>query len=135
MMSEWRPVEDGRYSSGSTWGGVIDVDNDGDVLRMPVGAARLGNKYRLCERVEVDDKRQQVYRAIDSERAYQQAQGKEDFRSAHDWNLSIEYYLGKAICEPQDHGEWADEIRKIAALCVAALEQYGANERTGGGNT
>lgn len=55
MTSErWEPVEDGRYKAGSTWGGVIDADKDGRVLRIPSGSIELPDNYRFCRRVEVE---------------------------------------------------------------------------------
>lgn len=78
-------------------------------------------------------KRGEVYRMIDGERAYQQAQGKPDERYLPDWLDSVSYYLDKAHIarEASDKPETLAHIRKIAALAVAALEQYGCPPREG----
>lgn len=73
--------------------------------------------------------RSKVYQMIDGERAYQQAQGKPDERKEHDWLKSIDYYREKAWRDA--HKNFPEHIRKIAALAVAALEQYGCEPREG----
>lgn len=72
--------------------------------------------------------RSKVYEAIDSERAYQQAEGKPDQRDMTAWLESIKYYLDNA--RSADYLEdVAEELRKVGALVVAALEQYGCEPR------
>lgn len=74
--------------------------------------------------------RSEVYRLIDGERAYQQAQGKPDERPVTGWLESIKYYLDNA--RSADYVEdVTEELRKVAALAVAALEQYGCQPREG----
>lgn len=77
--------------------------------------------------------RNEVYRAIDSERAYQQAQGKPDEQPISEWTGWIMHYRTKAFDAywAGDHQAALHEIRKIAALAVAALEQYGCEPREG----
>lgn len=79
--------------------------------------------------------RQEVYAAIDSERAYQQqrwshvvTRGQEPGeRSLDEWVNFIEEYTQHLI--DADESERLDAIRKVAGLCVAAMEQHGAPHR------
>lgn len=81
--------------------------------------------------------RSEVYKLIDGERAYQQAQGKPDNRPLYEWVGSIHYYTHDAtqythVESDRDETIALHELRKIAALAVAALEQYGCEPRTVG---
>jgi hypothetical protein len=74
--------------------------------------------------------RNEVYRMIDGERAYQQAQGWPNEHKPTKWLDIIEYYSQKAWSNT--HTEpLMDNLRKIAAVAVAALEQYGCPPREG----
>ena len=74
--------------------------------------------------------RSEVYRMIDGERAYQQAHGLSDAHTPFEWLNSIEYYSEKAW--KNTHTEpMMEQMRKLAALAVAALEQYGCPPREG----
>lgn len=74
-------------------------------------------------------KREEVFRLISEERDYQNAQGKPDQRGLGEWLKSIQYYHDMA--RAADYLEVAmEEVRKIAALAVAALEQYGCEPRS-----
>lgn len=77
--------------------------------------------------------RNEVYRLIDGERAYQQAQGKPDKRTTGEWLDSIDYYMNAAWLqgEEDNEAERLASIRKVAALAVACLEQYGCSPREG----
>lgn len=80
--------------------------------------------------------RQDVYSAIESERQYQNYRWPE---AAHTHSITeflvyIEHYLNKAkaIVSTEDGQEGAlDDLRKITALGVAAMEQNGAKRREG----
>lgn len=74
--------------------------------------------------------RADVYRAIDSERVYQQAQNEPDERDKYEWENSITYYFRRATFT-KDMGMWTSRILKVTALCVAAMEQYGVEPRAG----
>lgn len=73
--------------------------------------------------------RSEVYRAIDSERAYQQAQGLPDERTKLEWMQSINHYCNMAWSDT--HAKFPEHVRKIAALAVAALEQHDCTPREG----
>ncbi len=73
--------------------------------------------------------RSEVYRAINSERAYQQAQGLPDERTKLEWMRSINHYCNMAWSDT--HAMFPEHVRKIAALAVAALEQHDCTPREG----
>lgn len=76
--------------------------------------------------------RSEVYRLIDGERAYQQARGLPDERPRTEWLASIDYYHNRAWHEiSRDANACLENIRKVAALAVACLEQYGCQPREG----
>jgi hypothetical protein len=75
--------------------------------------------------------RQEVYAAIDSERNYQDLKW-EDFDDSNnhpsDWILYIDEHISrakKAIYNSHNMATFANEIRKIAALSVACMENHG----------
>ena len=82
--------------------------------------------------------RNEVYAAIDSERNYQDARRGNSARTDLDDNrdlgsmiLLIEEYLGKtrtAFSGPHPAGKAAavEQLRKVAALAVLAMEYHGA---------
>lgn len=75
--------------------------------------------------------RPEVYRLIDGEREYQQARGLPDERLLWEWSDSIYDYgcdLQTGIIN-RDEAKSLHALRKIAALAVAALEQYGCEPR------
>lgn len=82
--------------------------------------------------------RQQVYRAIDSERVYQsQRWGASGERhSALEYLVYIQDYVLEAMhrlsrtSDDAAHLETQNSLRKIAALAVCALERHGAPERS-----
>lgn len=73
--------------------------------------------------------------ALVSERMYQdQRWDQEKFgnRSVDEFSLYIYRYAGRLIANNSDEGESKlDMIRKVGALCVAAMEQHGAPKREG----
>lgn len=78
--------------------------------------------------------REEVYKAIDSERKYQDRKWKDhDDKKNHmsDWILYIERYLGKLknALYKNDWFEVQENLRKTAALGVAASEALGIPER------
>lgn len=71
--------------------------------------------------------RSEVYKAIDTERDYQDkkwAEFSDSNNSWADWTIYIEQHLRKAKEHIYDshNPKFLDEIRKIAALCVACAE-------------
>ena len=78
--------------------------------------------------------RAEVYSAIDSERAYQDARWGGHRHEAESWVLFIEHYahLARVKASTTDFTDAAnltaylDDLRKIATLAVAAMEQHGA---------
>lgn len=85
--------------------------------------------------------RSKVYEALDSERAYQDRKWNEDTttsggkHSLEEWLVYIEdYRLEAAHIVTRNSRQVADPqvleiIRKIGAMCVAAMEQHGAPHR------
>lgn len=77
-------------------------------------------------------KRNEVYRIIDGERVYQQAQGQPDSHTADEWLLIMDYYMNQAWNEGEDtDDDRLASIRKVVAVGVAALEQHGCPPREG----
>lgn len=80
--------------------------------------------------------RQDVYRAIDSERAYQDCKWGTIIDNPHDlltWLHLAQEELDEAYAAWRSGLEdaAADELRQVAALAVAALEQHGVQPRKG----
>ena len=79
-------------------------------------------------------KREKVYEAIDSERDYQDSKWKDlndSYNKPADWALYIERHLGimkEKIYKGDAYGT-QEQMRKIAALCVAAGECLGMQNR------
>lgn len=87
--------------------------------------------------------RQDVYAALDSERAYQAERWNENttttggHHSLEEWLLYMRKYMEKAeavltekprqVADP----EATEILRKVTALGVAALEEHGCNRREG----
>jgi hypothetical protein len=70
--------------------------------------------------------RQTIYAAIEAERAYQDEKWGTDFDVANtpnDWVTYITKYLGQAVTMPWDGKRFREQMLKVAALAVAALEQ------------
>jgi hypothetical protein len=78
--------------------------------------------------------RRDVYDIIDGERDYQDKKWSGDIHSVGDWIVFMRTYLTQAETrfskEVGDSGA-LDEIRKVAALAVACMEQNGYVERNG----
>ena len=80
--------------------------------------------------------RQEVYEAIDSERAYQQHRWGVEHDKQHTspcpWLVYIKTYVDEAFALATfNEPEVNDTLRKIAGLSVAAMEQLGAPKREG----
>lgn len=86
--------------------------------------------------------REYIYKVIDGERYYQDQRWNEDTtksggqHSASAWLTFIRYYLRVAeekastLPEPEATTEVMDNLRKITAMCVAAMEQHDCVPRT-----
>ena len=83
-------------------------------------------------------KREDVYKLIDGEREYQDAhhqlileQCRDGEHSIADWTIYVEVHLMKAKYYIYDfkYGAALEEIRKIAALCVACMEHNETKSR------
>lgn len=80
-------------------------------------------------------KRHEAFAAIQSEREYQQAKWGENPHSPQEFLTYIQDYAAEALhigCREDDKvcvPKQMDIIRKVAALCVAAMEQHGAPKR------
>lgn len=80
--------------------------------------------------------RQEVYSAINRERDYQEAKWS---RPAHNHTVTeylvyIQHQLDLArtkVSTMEDDGDARAELRKIAALCVSAMEEHGIVHRGG----
>jgi len=70
--------------------------------------------------------RSEVYAAIDAERAYQAKWGLEfdHANTPNDWVTYIVKYLGQCVTLPWNGDTFRKQMVKVAALAVAALEQY-----------
>jgi len=86
--------------------------------------------------------RQQVYEAIDTERAYQDYRwgsdaGHRKGRTIDEFALYLDVYVGKlkvlaaTTGDKEQVTEKCDLLRKIAALGVSAMEHHGAPQRAG----
>ena len=79
--------------------------------------------------------RKEVFTAIESERDYQDDKwGLEDTHSLEEWVLYMEEYLSKArnaLVEAEDEDEALENVRKVAGLAVAAIQDHGAPQREG----
>ncbi len=83
--------------------------------------------------------RKEVYKAIDTERDYQIAnEDKQDSHIVSSLNMggiltAIQHKLTKAqaawYIEKDPYENTAEQLRKIAALCIKAGEDYGMKER------
>lgn len=76
--------------------------------------------------------RQLVYNAIDNERDYQEQKwGGGPIRSLDEFALYIRDYAEEAAHQLTrgDEEKGLHTIRKVAGLCVAAMEQHGAPPR------
>lgn len=70
--------------------------------------------------------RQEIYSAIETERAYQQEKWGDDFdrrNTPNDWLAYVLKYAGQAVTMPFDNDVFRKTVLKVATLCVAALEQ------------
>lgn len=82
--------------------------------------------------------RAEVFAAINSERRYQEEKWGGHLHEAESWVLFIEHYAFLArtkastldFTEPANLSAYLDDLRKIATLAVAAMEQHGAPNRT-----
>lgn len=85
--------------------------------------------------------RRDVYKALDSERAYQNEKWGDRSHSVTEYILYMEHYLEEARkhASTKDqsihihHNDTLDFIRKVTALGVVAMEQNGAPHREGYG--
>ena len=79
------------------------------------------------------DKTEEIFKAIWDEREYQKAKwGDDTNKSIGDFLVFIDCYLNKAKDNYTDinHSEHPlHTIRKIATLCVAAMERHGVRAR------
>ncbi len=87
--------------------------------------------------------RQEVYEAIDSERDYQERRWTPETttsggqHSIEAWVVYLQDYLTECIHQLSRNGRpmandlALDTIRKLAAMCVACMEQHGAPKRDG----
>lgn len=88
-------------------------------------------------------RRPEVYEALDSERAYQDSRWNEKTtlsggrHSLEEWLVYLQDYLTEAVHLasrlPQQEAQpkVLANVRKIGAMCVAAMEQHGAPKREG----
>lgn len=82
-------------------------------------------------------KRDSIYKAIDSERDFQddfiQDKGLNPHKSIGEFLTLIRHYSSRADsswCRAEDNQKTLDEIRKVAALCVACMENHGSRPNT-----
>jgi len=85
--------------------------------------------------------RQEVYAALDSERAYQRVRWDlPDEQRQHEIDAWVAYIVAytdrllqaaAAWKTPEEKIEVLNFVRKVGALCVVAMEQHGAPRREG----
>lgn len=78
--------------------------------------------------------RSEIYRMIDGEREYQDGKWgtiTENPHTINEWLFIINHYWAKATEAWRDDNKKLEDLRKIAALAIAALEQYGCEPREG----
>lgn len=80
----------------------------------------------------------EVYKALDSERAYQNMSFQENYHTATDRTLDefilyIQQYAQEAgaLTTHGDEKEALHFVRKVGALCVGCMEKHGAPHRPG----
>lgn len=85
--------------------------------------------------------RKEVYKAIDSERDYQDSRwnrnttNSEGIHSEYEWLIFIQDYVNEGMHiasrepEPDARKKVNDQLRKIAAMAINALEQNGVSPR------
>lgn len=107
----------------------------GEFTLYPVQEGEL-YPYTNVRLTAINHRRRRVYEAIDSEREYQdQKWGNprhDEQESMGNFLIYIERYLNRAKAGFYDHNATVDvlnDVRKIAALAVAAMEQFGAPKR------
>lgn len=67
-----------------------------------------------------------IFLQIEDERAYQNSKWGTAFdekNTPNDWVAYVNKYLGQAVTHPFNDGVFRTNMRKVAALAVAALEQ------------
>jgi hypothetical protein len=72
------------------------------------------------------EKREVIFDEINRERLYQDERWGNEFdklNSPNDWVAYIVSYLGRAVTMPWNYLYFRQALIKVAALCVAALEQ------------
>ena len=90
----------------------------------------------VVEPIRIPTERQrEVFLALLDERAYQESIWNENSGGAintpNEWLIYIQRYLNKAVMDENNQGHFGtmDQIRKIGAMCVAAMEQNEIVER------
>lgn len=74
----------------------------------------------------ITEKRIDIFEQINGERYYQNERWGNDFDSKNtpnDWVAYISKYLGQAVTMPFDEATFRIQLKKVATIAVAALEQ------------
>jgi len=121
---------------------MIEVDNDNGYI-CPICDPKGWKDYmgRIYEQLQIDKKerqmaREQVYKAIDSEREYQDSMdGVSEAPSVASELILLEEYVGRArntftetFGDPEEQPTM-NVIRKIAGIATRAMENHGAPNR------
>lgn len=94
---------------------------------------KIGEPMSRTENLHIP--RQQVFLTINEEREYQQEDVSEDIMTVGDELTLLRTYLREAEdaykeCFGDDHeGPAMHSVRKLAAICVRAMEHHGAQKR------
>lgn len=70
--------------------------------------------------------REEIFEAIEKERAYQDekwGRAFDDRNTPNDWVSYVAKYLGQSVTMPFDRSRFHEQLLKAATLCVAALER------------
>ena len=79
-----------------------------------------------------DPVRSQIFQDIENERAYQDNRWGDEIdkkNTPNDWLAYIASYIGRSLTFPWNPQHFRAGLIKVAALCVAAIEQC---DKTGG---
>lgn len=71
-------------------------------------------------------KRDEIFQAVEAERAYQDSKwgpAFDDKNTPNDWVAYLTVYAGKAVTMPWDHTTFRAMIFKVMAICCAILER------------
>ena len=114
---------------------IKNIDQAVEYIDKHLNGKSNTNDYSLD--IERTPRQDEVIKVLLDERAYQESVWKEDILSQqalnqpNEWLVYIQRYLNKAVMDENNEGNRCvmDNIRKIGAMCMAAMEQNKIVER------